>query len=41
MRLQQNAVIELDDDRVWRITVYAYVEVREFLAARGYWLDEF
>lgn len=41
LRLQQNAVIELDDDRVWRLTVYAYIEVREFLTARGYWLDEF
>lgn len=41
LRLQQNGVIELDDGKVWRINVYAYIEVREFLAARGFWLDGF
>ncbi|MGQ4277462.1 hypothetical protein ACQ5ES_10485 [Pseudidiomarina sp. E22-M8] len=41
LRLQQNGVIEPDDDKIWRLTVYAYIEAREFLAARGYWLDEF
>ena len=41
LRLQQNGVIELDDGGVWRITVYAYIDVRDFLAARGYWLDSF
>lgn len=41
LRLQQNNVIELDDDSVWRVTVYAYIDVRDFLAARGYWLDSF
>ncbi|RUO63759.1 hypothetical protein [Pseudidiomarina insulisalsae] len=41
LRLQQNGVIEFDDDNVWRVTVYAYVDVRDFLAGRGYWLDAF
>ncbi len=41
LRLQQNAVVELDDEKIWRVTVYAYIEVREFLAARGFWLDGF
>jgi hypothetical protein len=41
LRLQQNGVIELDDEKVWRVTVYAYVDVRDFLASRGYWLDSF
>lgn len=41
LRLQQSNVIEQDDEGVWRVTVYAYIDVRDFLAARGYWLDGF
>ena len=36
-----NGVIEFDDEGIWRVTVYAYIDVRDFLAARGYWLDGF
>ncbi|MDN7124725.1 hypothetical protein J6I90_07520 [Pseudidiomarina sp. 1APP75-32.1] len=41
LRLQQNGIIDLDENKVWRINVYAYPDVREFLAARGFWLDGF
>lgn len=40
LRLQQHGVVEYDD-QVWRVTAYAYREVRDFLSGRGYWLDAF
>lgn len=40
LRLQQHGVVDYDDS-VWRVTAYAYRDVRDFLSGRGYWLDAF
>ena len=40
LQLQQAKLISYDDE-VWRITVYGYLAVRDFLRSRGFFVDAF
>lgn len=41
LQLQQARLIECNNNQNWRITVYGYLAVRDFLKSRGYFVDAF